>query len=68
MTPFYSEKIYNLKGRASHSIVKKMHSVATGYAWGVIATDCLAHLHPGKAQGDGFGGKMDYEWQFLITM
>ena len=32
--------------------MKKMHSVATGYAWGLIATDCLAHLHPQKAQGD----------------
>ena len=29
-----------------------MHSVATGYACGVIATDCPAHLHLGKAQGD----------------
>ena len=49
---FYREKIQFLGLCYLHFIAKRKHSIATGYAWGVIATDCLAHHHPGKAQGD----------------
>ena len=49
-----------------------MHSVATGYAWGLIATDCLAHLHLQKAQGDVIHIILSYSiifcWRAFMTV
>ena len=53
-TPFYSEKITSFRVVLGPFYSEKMHSVATGSVLGVIATECLAHLHPGRAQGDAF--------------